>query len=81
LPDDNAVETLDRNSPSGLLASALAGVSFCACARYFSAAVVLPDWMAEIRLVNAVLKEFWPLDELVAEVEVVVRFERRALAP
>lgn len=39
----SAVETLDRNCPSGLFASALEGVSCCTWLRYFSALVVSPD--------------------------------------
>jgi len=72
---DSAVETLERNSPSGLLESALEGVSFSTCARYVSASVVSPDLMEDIRLESALAKLFWVLLEELREdaVEDVVR--------
>jgi hypothetical protein len=61
----SAVETLDRNSPSGLLASVFEGASFSTWARYVLASVESPDLMADIRLVSALSKELWLLlDEL-----------------
>ena len=78
-PEESALLTLVRNSPRGLLESAFDGVSFSTCARYVLAAVVSPDLMAVLRLVNAESNEFWLLDELVAEVEDVVSSARRAL--
>jgi hypothetical protein len=48
-----ALETLEMNSPNGLLESALEGVSFFTSDRYFSASAVSPDLMAEIRLLRA----------------------------
>jgi hypothetical protein len=65
-----ALETLDRNSPSGLLESALDGVIFSTSDRYFSASVLLPDWMAEIKLFSALSNAFPVLDvELEVELE------------
>ena len=40
---DSAVSTLEMNWPSGLLESALAGVSCSSCVRYDFALVVSPD--------------------------------------
>jgi hypothetical protein len=54
---ESAVETLEMNSPSGLLESAFDGVSFSNCARYDFASVVLPDLMEDIRPVSALSKE------------------------
>jgi hypothetical protein len=81
LLSERAVETLDRNSPSGLLESAFAGASFSASLRYFLASVESPDLMADIRLVSALSNEF-PLlaeDLDVDEVEEVLSSERREL--
>jgi hypothetical protein len=60
---ESAVETLERNSPSGLLESAFEGASFSTSARYFLASVVSPDLMEDIRLVSALSKGFWLLLE------------------
>lgn len=68
---ESAVETLERNSPNGLLESALAGVSSSTSARYFSAEVVSPDLIAEMRLERALSKGFWLLEEEVPEAELV----------
>jgi hypothetical protein len=68
LLSESAVETLERNSPNGLLESAFDGVSFSASARYFFASVVSPDLMADSRLESALLKLFCVLlVELVAD--------------
>ena len=64
LLSESAVETLDRNSPSGLLASAFEGCICSTCARYFSAELVSPDLIADIRLVSALSNAFPLLDEL-----------------
>jgi hypothetical protein len=55
---ERAVETLERNSPSGLLESAFEGDSFSTSARYFLASVVSPDLIEDIRPDNAVSKDF-----------------------
>jgi len=55
---DNAVETLERNSPRGLFESAFDGVSFSTSARYFFASVASPDLMADIRLESALSNGF-----------------------
>jgi hypothetical protein len=81
LLSDSAVETLERNSPSGLLESAFEGASFSTSARYFLASVESPDLMADIRLVSAPSNEF-PLlaEELeVDEVEDAASSEKREL--
>jgi len=61
---DSEAETLERNSPSGLLESAFDGVSFFTSARYVFASVVSPDLMADIRPESALSKEFPLLDEV-----------------
>jgi len=58
LLSESAVETLERNSPSGLLESMFEGDSFSTWARSFFAAAVSPDLMSDIRLVSALSKEF-----------------------
>lgn len=60
---ESAVETLERNSPNGLLESAFEGASFSTSARYFLASAVSPDLMEDIKLVSALSKEFWLLLE------------------
>ena len=67
LSSPSAVETLERNLPSGLFASAFEGASFSASARYFFASVESPDLMADIRLVSALSNE---LALLLEELEV-----------
>jgi hypothetical protein len=68
LPLESAEDTLERNWPKGLLESALAGVSFCNWARYFSASLVSPDLIDDMRPERAVSKGFLLLLE-VAEVD------------
>ena len=77
----SAVETLERNSPSGLLESAFAGDSFSTWARYVFASLVSPDLIAEIRLVSALSKAFvLLLEELETEdVEDAESSEKREL--
>jgi hypothetical protein len=58
LSSESAVETLERNSPSGLFESVLEGSSFSTSARYFLALDVSPDLMADIRLESALSNEF-----------------------
>lgn len=55
---ESAVETLDRNWPTGLLESAPAGANFSAWARYVFAAVVFPELMAAISSANVLSNEF-----------------------
>jgi hypothetical protein len=54
---ERAVETLERNSPSGLLESELEEESFSTSARYFFAPEVSPDLIEDIRLESALSKE------------------------
>ena len=61
---ESAVETLDKNSPSGLLESALAGVIFSTSDKYFSAELLSPDLIADIRSLSKVSKLLPLLDEL-----------------
>jgi len=75
---ESAVETLARNSPSGLLESAFEGASFSTSARYFLASVVSPDLMEDIRLESAPSKEFWLLLEEL-ETDDVASSEKREL--
>jgi len=65
----SAVETLERNSPSGLLESVLEEESFSTSARYFFASVLSPDLIDDIRLVSALSKLLWLrlLEELEAD--------------
>ena len=63
LLSESAVETLERNSLSGLLESAFEGASFSTSARYLLASMESPDLMADIRLVSALSKEFPLLPE------------------
>ena len=63
LLSESAVETLERNSPSGLFESAFEGASFSTSARYVLASVESPDLMADIRLVSALSNEFALLPE------------------
>ena len=56
LLSERAVETLERNSPSGLFESVFVGASFSTSVRYFLASVESPDLMADIRLVSALSK-------------------------
>jgi hypothetical protein len=69
LLSESAVETLDRNSPSGLFALVFAGCSFSTSARSFSAEDVSPDLMADMRLESAVSNEFCLLEDEAPEVE------------
>ena len=65
---ESAVETLERNSPSGLLESAFDELSFSTSARYFLASVVSPDLMEDIRPESALSKELLLLlEELEAD--------------
>jgi len=67
---ESAEETLVRNLPKGLLESALDGLSFCTSARYFSASLVSPDLMEDMRPLRAVSKAFLLFeDELETEDE------------
>lgn len=78
----SALETLDTNWLRGLFESMLDGINFFTSARYFSASVVSPDLMDEIRPLSAVPNESPELElevELVAEVELVI-WESRVLA-
>jgi hypothetical protein len=59
-----AVETLERNSPSGLFEATFEGSSFSTCVRYFFASAVSPDLIADIRFVNAASNELLLLEEL-----------------
>ena len=75
LSSPSAVETLDRNSPSGSLASVFESVleedSFSTSARSVFALLVFPDLMSDIRLESALSKEFVLLEVLeVDDVEV-----------
>lgn len=85
LLSESAVETLDRNSPSGLSELVFESVfeedSFSTSVRYFLASVVSPDLMADIRLVSALSKLSWLLaEELeVDEVDDVASSEKREL--
>jgi hypothetical protein len=68
LLSESAVETLERNSPSGLLAFASDGANFSTCAKYFSALALSPDLMEDIRPESALLKALClPLEELDAD--------------
>src|ERR1035437_42028 len=70
LLSESAVETLDKNSPNGLLESVFELVNFSTWARYFLASVVSPDLIEENKPVSAVSNEFALFDELeVEEVE------------
>jgi hypothetical protein len=74
-------ETLERNSPSGLLELTLEGRDSSTWLRYCCASVVFPELMAEMRLESAVSNELWLLEELdVEEVEDALRLEIRELA-
>jgi len=86
LSSPSAVDTLERNSPSGLFESMLESVlesvfdedSFSTWARSVLAFVVSPDLMSDIRLDKAVSKEFLLLEVLeVDEVEAAASSERR----
>jgi hypothetical protein len=81
LSSESAVETLVRNSPSGLFESIFPEDSFSTWAMYFLASAVSPDLMADIKFVSALSKEFpLLLFELeVDDVEDVVSSERREL--
>jgi hypothetical protein len=57
LLSESAVETLERNSPSGLSEAIFEGASFSTWARSFFAAVELPDLISDIRLENALSNE------------------------
>lgn len=79
-PLESAEETLVRNSPSGLLESALAGVSFSTSARYFSASLVLPDLIDDMRPERAVSNGFLRVAVAeVDEVDVVDSWDNREL--
>jgi hypothetical protein len=82
LLSESAVETLERNSPSGLLESIFEGASFSTWARSFFAAAVLPDLISDIRLENALSNELWLLlEELeVDDVEDAESSESREVA-
>ena len=82
LLSESAVETLERNSPSGLLESIFEGASFSTWARSFFAAVELPDLISDIRLENALWNELWLLlEELeVDDVEDAVSSVKREVA-
>jgi hypothetical protein len=58
LLSESAVETLERNSPSGLLEAIFVGASFSTSARSFFAAAESPDLRSDIRLENALSKVF-----------------------
>lgn len=81
LSSESAVETLERNSPSGLFESVFEGSSFSASARYFLAFEVSPDLMADIRLESALSNEFVLLleelevDDVEEEASAVKRLE------
>lgn len=80
LSSESAVETLLRNSPSGLFESTFPEERFSTCPRYFLASAVSPDLIADIRLVNALSKEFALLVEPeVDDVEEVESSESREL--
>lgn len=68
----SAVDTLERNSPSGLFEATLEGSSFSTWARYFFASAVSPDLIADIRLLNALSNE---LLLLVEELDDVLKAE------
>jgi hypothetical protein len=78
---DSALETLERNSPSGLLESAFDGVSFSTSARYVFASVVSPDLMEDIRLESALSKEsaLLVVELEVEEAEAAAISEKRVL--
>jgi hypothetical protein len=61
---DSAVETLERNWPSGELESAFEGLSFSTTAKYDLASVVSPDLMEDIKPESALSKELLLLEEL-----------------
>jgi hypothetical protein len=81
LSSESAVETLLRNSPSGLFESIFPEDKFSTWDRYFLALAVSPDLTADIRLVSALSKEL-PLlfvELAVDDVDDVVSSERREL--
>jgi len=78
LLSESAVETLDRNSLSGLVESEFAGDSFSTSVRYFFASVESPDLIADIKLDSALSKEL-PLLEDVLDVEDVLSSANREL--
>lgn len=55
---ESAVETLDRNSPRGLLESPFEGASFSTAAKSVLAVAVSPDLIAAIKLFRALSNEF-----------------------
>jgi hypothetical protein len=80
LLSERAVETLVRNSPNGLFESIFPPDSFSTWARYVLASAVSPDLMADIRLVNALSKEFpLPVELEADDVEDVESSEIREL--
>lgn len=73
---ERSVDTFDKNFPSGLLGSAFEGASCCTWLKYFSASVVSPDLIADIRLDSAAPNVFCELEVLEAW---VVEDEDRAV--